>query len=104
MQDPVAVPKPKALLGDKGYDSDSNRESLLLRGILPVIPSKRSRKVPIPHDTGLYKERNRIERLFNKLKQNRRIATRFDKTKLSFMGFISLAALKIWLPTFVNRT
>ncbi len=104
MDDPVAIAKPKAPLGDKGYDSDSNREALLVRGILPVIPSKRSRKVIIPHDEVAYKDRNRIERMINKLKQNRRIATRFDKTLSSFTAFISLAAIRIWLPTFVNRT
>ena len=103
MDDPVDVPTPKVVLGDKGYDSDSNREALLLRGILPVIPSKRSRKVVIPHDETVYKDRNRIERMINKLKQNRRIAMRFDKTKLSFAGFITLAFIKLWLPTFVNR-
>ena len=100
----MAVPKPRHLLGDKGYDSDNNRGSLLIRGIIPVIPSNRSRKVLIPHDKVLYKERNLIERMFNKLKQNRRIATRFEKTKSSFVAFITLAALKLWLPTFVNRT
>ena len=103
MDDPVDVPTPKAVLGDKGYDSDSNREALLLRGILPVIPSKRSRKVATPHKQTVYKDRNRIERMINKLKQNRRIAMRFDKTKLSFAGFITLASIKIWMPTFVNR-
>lgn len=102
MEDPVAVAKPKALLGDKGYDSDTNREALLVQGILPVIPSKRSRKLIIPHDEVAYKNRNRIERMINKLKQNRRIAMRFDKTLCSFAGFICLAAIRIWLPTFVN--
>ena len=104
MDDPVAVRTPKHLLGDKGYDSDNNRGRLLTHGIRPVIPSNRSRKVLIPHHKDLYKERNRIERMFNKLKQNRRVATRFDKTISSFMGFITLAAVKLWLPTFVNRT
>lgn len=102
MNDPVAVAKPKALLGEKDYDSDTNRQALLLRGLLPVIPSKRSREVVIPHDEVAYKNRNRIERMINKLKQNRRVAMRFDKTLCSFTGFISLAAIRIWLPSFVN--
>ena len=92
---PIDIPPPKFLLGDKGYDSNHNRGSLLTCGISPVIPSKRSRKILIPHDKALYKERNLIERMFNKLKQNRRIATRFEKTKSSFAGFIALAALKL---------
>ena len=104
MRDVVSVPKPKDLLGDKAYDSNSNREDLLLQGIRPVIPSNRSRKVIIPHDKDAYKNRNRIERMINKLKQNRRVATRFDKTLQSFAAFITLAATKLWLPTFVNRT
>ena len=104
MAAPVAVPAPKHLLGDKGYDSDDNRGSLLTRNICPVIPSMRSRTVPIPHDETLYKDRNRIERMINKLKHNRRVATRYDKTLSSFAAFICLAALKLWLPVFVNRT
>nr|WP_281032823.1 transposase [Phyllobacterium myrsinacearum] len=51
-----------------------------------------------------YKDRNRIERMFNRLKQFRRIATRFDKTKTSFAAFLALAAAKLWLPNFINRT
>nr|WP_244544572.1 transposase [Cohaesibacter marisflavi] len=48
-----------------------------------------------------YRQRNRIERMFNRLKQFRRIATRYDKTAISFMGFLCLAAVKLWLPSFV---
>lgn len=51
-----------------------------------------------------YKDRNHIERMFNRLKQFRRIATRFDKTKTSFAAFLALAAAKLWLPNFINRT
>ncbi|WP_394702266.1 transposase [uncultured Cohaesibacter sp.] len=49
-----------------------------------------------------YRQRNRIERMFNRLKQFRRIATRYDTTAISFMEFLCLAAVKLWLPTFVN--
>jgi transposase len=92
------------MLADKGYDSDDVRASLLLKGILPVIPPKANRKVPIACDFRAYKDRNRVERMFNRLKQFRRIATRYDKTAVSFLGFLALAAAKLWLPTYVNRT
>lgn len=92
------------MLADKGYDSDDVRASLLLRGILPIIPPKANRKEPIACDFCAYKDRNRVERMFNRLKQFRRIATRYDKTAVSFLGFLALAAAKIWLPSFVNRT
>jgi transposase len=96
--------KPKAILADKGYDSDDVRSSLLLKGILPVIPPKANRKKPIDCDFVAYRDRNRVERMFNRLKQFRRVATRYDKTALSFRSFLNIAAAKMWLPSFVNRT
>ena len=92
------------MLADKGYDSDDVRASLLLKGILPVIPPKTNRKVPIACDFRAYKDRNRVERMFNRLKQFRRIATRYDKTAKSVLAFLNLAAAKVWLPSFVNRS
>jgi len=65
-----------ALLADKGYDADSIRESLQQNNIEAVIPSKSNRRQPIKFDREAYKRRNLIERLFNKLKNWRRIATR----------------------------
>ena len=63
-----------------------------------VIPArKRNRTFKRPYDTELYKERNIIERFFNKLKQFRRVATRYDKLLVNFMGFVKLAAIAIWL-------
>jgi transposase len=62
-----------------------------------VIPSKRNRKVVIPHDTELYKQRNRIERWFNRLKHFRRFAARYDRRTIHFNGFIHLAAAMIWI-------
>jgi hypothetical protein len=63
------------------------RESLLIRGILPIIPPRSNRKVPEHPDYRRYRDRNRVERMFGKLKQQRRIATRYDKTILSFESF-----------------
>jgi transposase len=63
-----AFPKAKALLTDKGYDADWFRAALEQRGITPCIPSKANRKVPIPHDTVLYRQRHKVENMFGKLK------------------------------------
>jgi putative transposase len=62
-----------------------------------VIPPKRNRKTQRHYDSELYKERNRVERFFAKLKQFRRVATRYDKLLANFMGFVKLAAIAIWL-------
>ena len=91
------------MLADKGYDGNDVRSSILLKGILPVIPPKANRKTPIACDFRAYRDRNRIERMFNHLKQPRRIATRYDKTALSFLSFLNLAASRLWLKHFVNR-
>ena len=89
---------------DKGCDADRIRERLALDGLAAVIPPLSTRSQKLPCDKELYRGRNRIERFFNKLKQFRRIATRFDKTAASFAAFLALASIKIWLPYFVNRT
>ncbi|WP_297775856.1 IS5 family transposase [uncultured Roseovarius sp.] len=90
----IPVATPKALLADKGYYGDRFRESLLIRGILPIIPPRSNRKVPEHPDYRRYRDRNRVERMFGKLKQQRRIATRNDKTALSFESFLNLAAAR----------
>ena len=100
----IPVTPPKALLADKGYDGDRFRESLLIRGILPIIPPRSNRKLPEHPDYRRYRDRNRIERMFNKLKQARRIATRYDKTALSFASFLNLASARLWLKSYVNTT
>lgn len=97
----ISIAAPKALLADKGYDGDRFRESLLIRGILPIIPPRSNRKVPEHPDYRRYRDRNRVERI-GKLKQQRRIATRYDKTVLSFESFLNLAAARLWLKSFVN--
>ena len=75
----LPLPKSKALLADKGYDSDRFRENLLMRGILPIIPPRSNRKAPTHPDYRRYKDRNRVERMFGKLKQQRRISTTMTK-------------------------
>jgi transposase len=71
--------RPAKLLGDKGYDSDEIRNDLAKRGIKPVIPPRSNRTTPIEYDREAYKHRNLIERCVNRLKQFRRIATRYEK-------------------------
>jgi len=86
------VPQAKELLADKGYDSDWFRHALDARGIAACIPSKANRKVPIPHDTVLYRQRHKIENMFGKLKDWRRIHTRYDRCAHTFMSAITIAA------------
>lgn len=74
------------------------------RGVTPIIPMRRSRKVHTPIDDHIYALRNRIERCFNKLKNWRRLATRYDKTADSYLGFVLIAAIRLWMRAFVNRT
>ena len=87
----------EAVLADKGYDSNAIREAIAAAGMTAVIPSNRSRKTIIPHDQALYRERNRIERCFNKLKHFRRIATRYDRRAVHFQAFLCLAATMLWM-------
>jgi transposase len=92
------LPEAKALLGDKGYDADWFQDALDKRGITACIPSKANRKVPIPHDTILYRQRHKIENMFGKLKDWRRIHTRYDRCAHTFMSAICIAAAIIfWL-------
>lgn len=87
-----------ALLADKGYDADAVRDALDEINVEAVIPSKSNRKQPRGFDREVYKRRNLIERMFNKLKNWRRIATRYDKTATSFLVFIMIASAKFWMP------
>lgn len=84
-------------IADKGYDADHLCEKIIANGGRAVIPPKRNRTYKRPYDVELYKERNLIERFFNKLKQFRRVATRYDKLLANFMGFVKLAAIVIWM-------
>ena len=65
--------------------------------VLPVIPMRKSRKKRVGVDRSLYRLRNLVERCFNKLKNARRVATRYDKTAESFLGFIDITSIRLWL-------
>ena len=100
MQEPG--PRPSIMIADKGYDSDAIREDLVARNVEAVIPMRRCRKVQRPIDGAVYALRNLIERCFNKLKQSRRLATRYDKTTESYLGFVLVTSARLWCRHFVN--
>jgi putative transposase len=94
----TALPPARELLADRGYDSSRFRTALVERGIAPCIPSTRSRKTPLPYDKDLYRQRHRIENMFGRLKDWRRIATRYDRCAHTFFSAICIAAtVTFWL-------
>ncbi len=94
----VLHPAVGALPGDRGCEADWFRNALIERGISPCIPSRGGRKVPIPHDTDHYRLRHRIETMFARLKDWRRIATCYDRCPILFLPACALAATVIyWL-------
>lgn len=86
-----------AVIADRGYDADALLNWLANAQVEGVIPAKKNRLVERAIDENLYKDRNKVERYFNKLKQYRRVATRYDKTASSFAGFIYVASALILL-------
>jgi transposase len=93
-----ALPAASSLIADRGYDSDWFRAELQDRGIEPCIPSSRSRKVPYAYDKAVYRERHKVENLFAKLKDWRRIATRYDRCTHTFVSATCIATTVIfWL-------
>ncbi len=114
---PVGRPRtrPDAVAADKAYSSRGNRTHLRKRGIKAVIPEKKDQAAnrkkkgsrggrPISHNADLYKERNTVERLINKLKAWRGIATRYDKTPDSYLAGLHLRASMIWLKDLTRTT
>lgn len=107
--------KPNAVAADKAYSSRGNRSYLRRRGIKSVIPEKKDQAAhrkkkgaqggrPISHDPDLYKQRNTVERLINKLKSWRGIATRYDKTPDSYLAGLHLRAAMIWIDDLLDIT
>ena len=90
------------LVGDTGFDGDAQRMSCIERGIVPVVPNHPRRTDPWPFDADAYRERNRVERLFAKLKQFRRAATRYEQLKVMFRGVVHLALSFIRLRRIAN--
>jgi transposase len=80
------------LLADRGYDADWIRAFATQRGAWANVPPRSNRREP-----HLYRARNLVERFFNKIKQSRRIATRYDKLAANYLAFIQLASIRLWL-------
>ncbi len=89
--------RPERVAGDKGYDTAAIRAYLRRRGIRITIPRKSNERRRGSFDRELYKERNRIERLINRLKQNRRRATRYEKRGENYRAMWVIAAIRLWL-------
>jgi transposase len=86
----------KKLLGDRAYDSAALRQWLDDRGTKPVIPNKSNRKQPFSFDKKSYKQRHRIENAFCRLKDFRRIATRYDRLARNFLASVCIVAAIVW--------
>jgi transposase len=91
-----ALPEAKELLADRGYDSDKFRAALIDRGITPCIPPRKNRKVQHHYCKTLYKQRHKIENMFGRLKDWRRIAIRYDRCAHTFLSAINIAATIIF--------
>lgn len=87
-----ALPVGSTLIADRGYDSNWFREALAEKDIEPCIPSTKNRKTPIAYDKALYRQRHKVENMFAKLKDWRRIATRYDRCAHTFFSAICIAA------------
>jgi transposase len=85
------------LLADRGYDANWIRELAIRKGAWANIPPKSNRNDPICFSPYLYRDRNRIERFFNRIKQCRRVATRYDKLAANYLAFVQLASIRLWL-------
>ena len=92
----ASLPSNGCLIGDMGYDARKLRQDLAFRGTASVIPTNPTRKYQWPIDLHAYKARNLVERMFNRLKDYRRVATRYDKLARNFASTIALVATVIW--------
>ena len=93
-----SLPQATTLLADRGYDANWFRNALIDRGIQPCISSRKNRLVAIPHDAVLYQKRHRIENMFARIKDWRRIATRYDRCADLYLSACALAAIVLfWL-------
>jgi len=93
-----AAPKAAAVIADRGYDSDELRDFIKERGATPVIPPKKNRRIQYRYDKALYKTRHRVERFFCRLKDFRRVATRYDRQPYILMAAVFLVSIvAFWL-------
>jgi len=93
----IEAARGRYFIADKAYDSDAIIQAIRAKGMTPIIPSRSNRKAPREHDAHAYKERHLVEFFFNRLKQYRRVATRYEKTARNFLGMVLLASSFVWL-------
>lgn len=93
----IRAVKAEAYIADKAYDSDKVVRAAKRRGAEAIIPPKKNRKRIREYDKHIYKERVKVEWSINLLKQNRRVATRYEKTARNFLAFIHMACVMILL-------
>ena len=89
--------KPKRVVGDKGYSSKKIRAYARGKGIRQTIPRRSNEKHRGKFDREVYRRRNEVERCINRLKQNRRIATRYEKLAVNYLAMLTIAAIVLWL-------
>ncbi len=89
--------RPKRLVADKAYSSNAIRRSLARRGIRATIPRRKDEMRPGPFNRKAYRQRNLVERCINRLKQFRRVATRYEKRAVNYIAMITIAAIMLWL-------
>ena len=89
--------RPRRVAGDKGYSSPAVRRYLRRRGIGAVIPTKKNERPSPRFDRAAYRERSIVERAINRLKQYRRVATRYEKRAVNYLGMLTLATILLWL-------
>jgi transposase len=89
--------RPKRIVADKAYGSRAFRRFLRRRGIRSTLPHKSNQPRRGAFDKAIYRQRNQVERFFNRLKQSRRIATRYEKRAVNYAAMITLAMILMWL-------
>ena len=95
--------RPRVLVGDKAYSTRAVRAYLRIHGIRAVIARRKDQPRPGVFDRVMYRSRNLVERLINRLKQFRRVATRYEKRAANYLAMVTLAAVRLWLQEFADR-
>ncbi|WP_120633760.1 transposase [Ruegeria sp. EL01] len=89
--------RPATIVADKAYGSKAIRQAIADEGAIAVIPTKSNARIPIPHDPGIYAQRNLVERFFCRMKDMRRLTTRYEKLKQNFLSMLHIFAIRCWI-------
>lgn len=100
----ASLNRTRDLVADRGYDAQYVLDIAQSRGALAHIPTQRDRKIQRSVDRSIYRQRNLVERFFNKLKHFRRVATRYDKLARNFLAAVALASVRLWTRTYESTT